>query len=571
MHRNVKNIILSAMTVATLTGGIVAPSLLGGSLFSPQVVNATVSNVNDDGNSGQPGTGITINNFIEQSTTADVGGSSNGKEGSTPTSWEYENGTFTVQQIKPSAGKAANDMIAPVNAAGGGSNFDLIGGTLKTGTVHDGPLVFDSLGYGYYLVKQTNAPGKSGELMTPLIVAVPMIDSDDGSNRMVSIYPKNSVLEANDENVNPIMRIVGATDGPSGKETLKCRVGLGNEITYNMVFKIPTTVGDYGMDTEGSLVVTDNLGTDKNYVDNSIVVAAGKVDSNNSWTTTTDSLIPTTDYKVSVTNNVLSVVFTEDGLAKLKSILEAGNATNIQILMNAKLTTAPASRIDNSFSVNFNLHGNTADAKVYTSGLANVSLAGADILKVGTVKSAYVDGDGLAGATFEVYYDSALSKPVKKGKQGAPAQYRDVVYGFDDWKTITGSDTTNFENYTVTTDANGKASFAGLPIDNRTNKMSGHMYYLKETKAPANFEQTNAIINLNLTTDEVTANSTYDGTGMAITGNNAKFEAVIVNHMISNFPVAGSNGYIYAIVGLVLVMGGTVIVLKKTKKEDVEG
>lgn len=570
MHRNVKNIIMSAMTVATLAGGIVAPSLLDSSLFGPQVVNAyTSSNVNVDPNmSGQAGTGITINNFVAQSTTGVAGGTTNGKAGNIPDSWRYAKGTFRISRIKPTAG--ANNMTAPSadgTVAGTGYTVDsiIMGGS----KVNNGPLIQDKLDYGYYLVQQTAVGDKNGPLMTPIIVTLPMIDSDDNVNNMITIYPKNNVLQETDEDVKPITRIV--SDGLNQR----LGTGAGNTVTYDLGFNIPVGVGEDGMNTAGSLSVTNNLGSDKTLATNSVTVTLG--------TTTSPQLLSLNDdYTLSTSGNTATVVFTKAGLDKLQAYNGAtGVSKTVHIRLDAKVApSVNAGIVTNDFAVNFNLNGdlfthssvNTLDTNSKNIGTAQLLVGGFDILKVGKIPkdNKYVNDDGLIGAKFELYEDSAATtQPVKKGKDGTPAA--GIVYLFDDWVAKTGSDTTNYETYTVTTDQQGRASFGGLPIEDWGGNENGKNFFIKEIEAPVNFEKTNKAINVLPEVFLDTATTSYDGTGITVTGNNDKFEAIIVNHMKTTFPVAGSNGYIYAIVGLVLVMGGTVIVLKKTKKEDVEG
>ncbi|QBO35860.1 isopeptide-forming domain-containing fimbrial protein [Periweissella cryptocerci] len=571
MRKNMKNMIMAALTTVTLAGGVVAPALLGGTLLDTvgieRSVKAYTSTNLNSGNSQaseQTGTGITIYNYIAQTAKGGDALAKNGKPITVPDTWKYAKGSFKIQPIRPASGYTPSDMKAPTTANGSdGANYQ-ISGSGPSGTVANGPLVFDNMKYGYYLVTQSGVVDQDGPLMAPIIVSIPMIDSDDNVNNMISIYPKNKLLQESDEDVKPMTRIVDS----SGNLQTNWGAGAGNTITYDLGFNIPAHVGTTGMNEKGSLSVTNDLGSDKTLQTNTVTVTMGVG-------TSAAVLTATDDYELTTTGNKVTVVFTAAGLTKLYNYnAVAGNTKEVHVRYDAKLpTTVTAGIVKNDFSVIFNTDAvythsssNTVDTHSTNIGTAQTLIGGFNILKVGNISSSYANTDGLPGAQFELYADDALTQPFWKGKTGTAVE--GMVYSDSDFKQYQAGNAANFEHYVVTTSATGQGSFSGLPLEYWGTDEFGGSFYLKEITAPAGFEKTSKAVLVNPMTSSTS--NTYDAT-ITFPGNSDKYEAIIVNHKISNFPVAGSNGYIYVVLGLTLAIGGTVVILKKSKKNDIEG
>lgn len=243
-----------------------------------------------------------------------------------------------------------------------------------------------------------------------------------------------------------------------------------------------------------------------------------------------NTTVETTNYTVKTTDITddctFEVVFGEDFCAGLKTgdvIVVSYTAT---LNSNAVVGDPENNNAHLSYKDNADIEHNTVDSntKTYTWGMPVLKYANRDESKV------------LSGAEFSLYKDAECTTALKFTEVKQDGQT--TAYRVDDNGTVT----------TITTDKTGKFNIVGLDADT---------YYLKETKAPAGYNQLNTTVKV-----------VIDNAGK-ITVDDGKTQTAVVkvnNNSGTELPSTGGVGTtIFYVLGSVLVIGAAVLLITKKR------
>lgn len=315
--------------------------------------------------------------------------------------------TFTLQQVDVDLANAAawqgleDYTVAEAQA-------DLVEGSdrsLATGA--DGVAVFDKLPLGLYLATETNVGANRIALKgEPFLVTMPLA-LNNGWLYDVHVYPKNTVTA--------LVKDINDSDAQV----------IGDPIAFILSAQVPSLPAASALSAFG---ITDTLDARLRYA--SATVAVDGL-----------ALVPA-DYAVTAANQNVTLSFTPEGLAKLRTV--QGN--KVTLTLDTTIQALGDGAIQNTAAVFINDPKNSFDSNTVTSSwgaLTLVKFAAGDPTKV------------LGGAEFALYAKDARGNRV-------PAALKDVTDG----------------DTTFTTDASGTFTINGLKAGD---------YELVETKAPLGY------------------------------------------------------------------------------------
>lgn len=357
----------------------------------------------------------------------------------------------------------------------------------KTATTDSNGLAsLTELPLGLYLVREADIsqatingkPANITQKSADFLVTLPSTNAEGTAwAYTVAAYPKNQV-------------------GTVAKTVDKDNAGVGEDVTYTITARVPENVKPgTGTGTTQSLLtkfqVHDTLAEVLDY--KSLSVAGLKAD---------------TDYKLTQKGQDVTVDFNM-GTAEAPVYSEA-----VQALAGKNAVITLTATVNKNATTEPFKNKAIANAGEATYESAEVQT------KVGSLKITKEDADSkapLEGATFELYTDEACTKPVD-------APYQDGT-----------------QTYTVTTGADGTASFTGLKFGT---------YYAKEVQAPAGY-------NLLAGPVKVTV-----GDHATVTVKNVKKDKFPL-------PITGGAGTaLFGIVGAGLIAGGAAVYFASRKKKE---
>lgn len=349
------------------------------------------------------------------------------------------------------------------------------------------------LSVGAYLVCETDAPAKVVDRALPFIVTIPL-PHDQGWLYDVNVYPKN------------------------GTSAIEKSIDEQTGLTMGSIVKFPVTtdVPTFGKDSKlANYIITDTLDSRLG----SASVESVKLDS-------TD--VPAAYYAVSAVGQKVTVEFTAEGLAWLKT----KGGKQIVTTFQGTVTKIGDGAITNEATVFVN---DPKNKNGLTSDPVTTNWGDVKILKTDESKPA----KGLKGAEFEVY---AAANP-----HAATCN-----------KETTG-DALNFGGKSVfESGTDGSINIAGLFVSDSVNESinaEARCYVLKETKAPAGF---------------VTPAGDKALTAVSVTkGLTNGFDVTVTNvqQEVPELPLTGANGQMVMIVGgtAVLLIAGGLVVLNRRR------
>lgn len=403
---------------------------------------------------------------------------------------------YTLTQVKPTG--AVADMKAP-----DATTYSVVeAGVTKTGlTDVAGQLTFDGLKKGYYLISETKQAGiETGD---DFIVSLPMKDADGALLPNVNIWPKNHVDE-NGQNLNLDM-LLSSADGQevtTGEKSLDAAVG--STVTWNLTGHVPETVVNENAADDatkyGGYKIMDPIVSNLEFVEDSVVVTAGGVALDAADFVVTKGAKVTghghefTPVTIELTNSGLKKAAGKDIKAtistKITSIAKDEKGTPLPINntfsaladnAQAGISDVPSSTDpDVQVAINNALTADPTDPKNTNNLPVNPNSADNNqpVIKIGRVDLTNVASDDetvkLAGGEFTVYTDAEATKPLAfiKGMEGDFAN-ADIAAG---------------DPVVIKTDVNGLADLSGMK--------NGQTLYLKETKAPTDYNLTDEIFSV---------------------------------------------------------------------------
>lgn len=436
------------------------------------------------------------------------------------------------------AGKAALDLSGAVPAVRESSTPGApelgTDAAVERTTDSNGELVFDDLPIGLYLVQETETPAGVTP-SAPFMVALPLTDPSNQSNWLqdVYVYPKNSRIGVPVKTVNDATPF-GTTDQ--------------QRISYTITADVPRNPGAAAgtfIDPTGYMV-SDQLNgsltpfTVTAEITGQPLVACDAVNP-----------VPACDYEVTgVTAGAEVVVrFSDAGLAKMGDAASTvGAKVTVTIVADVVSTIASAGTpvapvvIGNAARIYPDL------ASIETPGDAGPDQRWLDTNNVdtkwGTVSFTKVnqDGLGLENAEFKV----ATSKANAEANTFIrTAQVSSVADGA---VTITGLRASNFAN-NVTQSLGAKSADDSQTFD--VINASYAVYWLTETKAPANYELLAQPIPVALLADGSIRQLAQDANG-DLSFSTATGEAVFANNVASGLEVVNvqkNAGFVLPLTG----------------------
>ena len=347
--------------------------------------------------------------------------------------------------------------------------------------------------------------GKNGRTLSASGSSVTVSDLDLGYYFVSS----NTGALCNLTTTNPDVTIHDKNDMPFEKEADKTNVDVGQTVTYTITGKVP----DYTGFTTYTYKIADTMSAELTFKKDVKVTVGGTdvttactiaydVNNNaNSFTVTVPVMSYTTGAVIKVT---YSAVVNGTAIAKVATNKATLTYSNDPTTDETKTTTP-------------------VEQKVYNAELV------IDKHQLGDT------GIKLEGANFVLY---------KKGDtEGSILYYRwDDAAKKVEWVTEKTSATT------VTTDANGAASFGGIAEGD---------YYLEETKAPAGYNQLTGPV-------EISINNLGTEASLSIT-------VSVSNQAGALLPSTGGMGTtVFYVLGFVLVMGAVVLLVTKKRMSNAD-
>jgi len=417
---------------------------------------------------------------------------------------------FRVREVVPGTG----DVIATI---GGVTYVAVTSGydQMKT-TTSSGRARFGNLDVALYLVEELGS-----DLVTvpaePFIVSVPTTIEGSTSTANdwllfnVHCYPKNE-----DAAIEKFI----LKDGDLYKSA---PYFIDETVTWFITASIPST-----LTPGGAYKITDTYSEGLSFTGSLAATAAAH------GSLPDVGLVLTTDYTVNAnaTNRTVEINFTAAGLAKLDGhrILEI--TLDTLVLDTCPIEEAVPNHAELSFTNSINSHETTRgsddddkiDPEMYTGGLRLLKVDAANV------------NTKLAGARFKLVEKTSSDFAADRAANG--------------YIQRDGSD------YVAVTDANGQASFKGLPYGDSGDVFNGSAsteYWLVEVKAPTGYRL--------LGSPEIVP--VYFGSY------DVANEITLYNQKGFQFPLTGGTGALLFVVGGVILLGLAGIVAVSKKKDVV--
>lgn len=449
-----------------------------------------------------------------------------------------------TQSTTPGTGEelSSSDLVGFGTKAGAGIEFTLsfitcdvdedttvddvlsyLGTSITYATDANGEITWDNatdgIVTGYYLLVEEAATTPDGYTpMEPAIIAVPYALGDNAWNYDIHVYPKN----INEKELQ--------------KDIVDKELGysVGDEITWKFSSIVQTSkIYAYdeatGTEAYGTYTITDVLDSRLTYTGTTSVTGTGgrsdvalDVDDDYTITKETDS------------DGIVALIWelTETGIKKLAEV--GANTLEIEFTtdINERAYTAGTTEIDNGGILDWDGGDASSDSSSYT--IEDDDKPVADLYNIEIIKTDS-KGSYLAGAAFKI----ALSK-------------QDAI----DEKFLQNEDGTDA---TVTTNENGYAMFAGLPVDTTADTD----FWLVEDSAPEGYVRIDTPIKVTI--------KNITGTTDAL---KLSAEITIINYKPGdpdipskwNLPLTGGIGTtIFYVVGAVLMFGAVVLYVRSKK------
>jgi hypothetical protein len=263
--------------------------------------------------------------------------------------------------------------------------------TLSAGTVQvtdvTGTATFGSLGYGLYLVQETDGPATVTDPSKAFLVTVPYPTGPANASNpnewlyTVHVYPKNAVAG--------LEKVVNS--GDAGFYT------AGDYVSWTVTVDLPILPSGESFTT---VVLTDTIDTnDLAFVTSGIPAgisprSVAVFDDGGAPTSTT--FVETTHFTYNITGGVQTVTFTAAGRALLEAEAQGGT---IEFVVPTQIVTLPANGlVTNDVNSVVNASDLDADASQGFGQLRVLKYAETDVADTPTDVP-------LAGATFELYHD----------------------------------------------------------------------------------------------------------------------------------------------------------------------
>jgi len=389
----------------------------------------------------------------------------------------------------------------------------------------DGEILWDNAAdgivTGYYLLEEDASTVPAGYTASaPAIISVPYALDDKDWNYDIHVYPKN------------------VSDKELVKDTVTPQEGysVGNTVTWSYLGKVDISkLYEAATPAYGTYKITDVLDSRLNYTSTTSVKGVN-------GTTPVVTLTAGTDYDVDTTTTPGTVVWelTNSGIDKLAG----ANATGLEIVFDTMINDTAykgGTEIENGGTLDWENYNGTEDG-TYT--IDDDDKPKVDLYNVGIIKT---NNDGLkklAGAQFKIATSKANAEAENFIQAGTPAA-----------------------DVTVTTDADGKAMFAGVPV----NASADTTFWLVEAVAPTTTdgEYVRPTIPFSVTLKNFTGTTDAEKLSASIT---------IKNYLpgdpdiptIWNLPLTGGMGTLmfYAI-GAVIMLAAVVTYVKSRKRKSV--
>ncbi|MCQ9676356.1 MULTISPECIES: SpaH/EbpB family LPXTG-anchored major pilin [Corynebacterium] len=411
---------------------------------------------------------------------------------------------YTIELVQPLNTPKDWKTAAGIKNADEAKAFTGEGAYSVSRTTDDkGEIKLTGLKAGLYKVTETKVPDDSGLVIAkPFLVYVPMTNPDakDGWLKDVHAYPKNTEVKVE-------------------KKVKDQFANNGEDYTYTITSSIPLKKEG---ETLTKYIVTDELDSKLDGANSKVTkVALGASED------AATELKAGTDYDVEAVDGndqIKKVVFTEEGLKKLKSTSDKvfttiqtktkGDATVYHVPNDAKLTVShnPKGEYDTTVTSN--------EVDTYWGDLKIVKQDGNNTDKK------------LKGAEFQLVQCQADGDAWKQ----TPNTSAEEVKGETSW----------------TTDENGTVTIKGIHVtDFADNEDKANDYCLKETKAPAGYVKYDALIPFKLKKGE---HATTDANGNIT---EIKNTATVDNYSDENhLPNTGGAGFIAIVMAGLAIIGG---------------
>lgn len=323
----------------------------------------------------------------------------------------------------------------------------------------------------------------------------------------VHVYPKNQ------------------DPGPDIVKEIDMSTINGTNIPWSIQVAIPDDIKDYS-----SMVISDTLDSRTTYVPGSLVVYYTDRDGNGSATTTNLTAGAGDDYTVSTPSGnagTITVTLTAAGFTKLANALlpSLGTSAPMLYIKYNTVVTLTASQLENieTNPITNNAELDFRNSKDYRdkkeTGDTTDDLYGILISK----RTGDDNNQPLPGAEFELYYDSACTKPVQVANSSGVLVTIKVTTGLD-----------------------GLARIYGL---------AEGTYYLKETKAPNGYSKPTSPFTVVVASDEADSMSRL-------------VYISIQNEKGFLLPITGGTGTLLFKAGGLLLIGSACVILVVTKKKN---
>lgn len=364
---------------------------------------ASADPIGDVGNIDSPdaGTGqIIVHKYERESTNGTTAGDGTV---TTPTGAVIPGVEFTVNEVLLSgvsldlltnAGwESAEDISAAFNPANAEASLTgQAGVTLGADAIEvtdvTGTATFDSLGYGLYLVQETDGPASITDPAQPFLVTIPFPTGPSHATNpnewlyTVHVYPKNAVTG--------LEKVVNS--GDAGFYT------AGDYVSWTVTVDVPLLpVGE----SFTTVVLTDTIDTAELAFVTSVPSGISPrsiavFDSAGDPTATT--FVETTHFVYNIAGGTQTVTFTAAGRALLQSEAQGGT---IEFVVPTQVVAVPTNGLVTN-NVNSVINDSDLDADA-TQGFGQLR-----VLKYSETDIADTPTDvPLAGATFELFYDVA--------------------------------------------------------------------------------------------------------------------------------------------------------------------
>jgi len=405
----------------------------------------------------------------------------------------------------------------------------------STATDATGQLVFSNLAFGMYSVTETDSADPSWVPAAPFYVTVPMTNpSGDGWMYDIYTYPKNSKVQA----TKTVSDVNAITAGDPISYTILSDVPV--DVDENPVTHVPETEID-------TYVVQDQI-------DNRITVSGSSA--------VTVSLAPagavsltTSDYGITVVNNMVTVTFNAQGLGKLESVAlnTYGGATPQQV------------QVIISGNVNNTLNTQLADANGIIPNTATVFPD-----KISWDANVAGTHTGVTTNTVQTYYGGAMIH-----KEDASTNTPLAGASFEVFQTATDAanmanklsaqDTSGATQTEFATNADGEVGILGLkydPVNGTCTKLgkTGTPYWIVETQAPSGYELLTTPVQICLVGVLDGTDASYDDWYVPNVAHNAGFPMPFTGLLDDSVSLPA--------IGAVIVVAGAAVYLLRARKEN---